>query len=68
MRAILPAELLHSHIELASQEQLRKAMEKNLKLYMVRKTPKIGVFAVTDRFMALVHYRLDGYSIGPATS
>jgi len=26
----------------------------------VRKTPKIGIFAVTDRFMALVHYSLDG--------
>jgi predicted transcriptional regulator len=60
MRAILTEELLHSHIELTGQEQLRKAIEKNLKLYVVRQNLKIGFFTVTDRFMALVPYRLDG--------
>ena len=60
MRAILTEELLHARIELAGREQLRKTMEKNLKLYVVRQTPKIGFFAVTDRFVALVPHRLDG--------
>jgi predicted transcriptional regulator len=59
-RAILTEELLHSRIELVGRKQLKKTIEKNLKLYVVRKTPKIGFFTVTDRFIAFVPYRLDG--------
>jgi len=60
VQAIVTEETLHRSIEEVGREQLRKALEKNVKLYMVRQNPKIGVFAVTDYFVSLGPYRLDG--------
>jgi len=51
MRAILSEELFHTRIELAGREQLRNAIEKNLKLYVVRQNLKIGFF--TGRYVCL---------------
>ena len=60
MRIILTADALHPSIEAVGLEQVAKAIEKNFKLHMLRQSLKIGFFAVTDRFMAFVPYRLDG--------
>ena len=40
--------------------ELRSAIEKNVKLYIVRQNPKIGLFTVTDHFVSVGPYRLDG--------
>jgi predicted transcriptional regulator len=60
MRIILTADALYPSIEAVGLEQVSKAIEKNFKLHMLRQNLKIGFFAVTDRFMAFVPYRLDG--------
>ena len=60
VRAILTEDVLYPSIEEVGLERVSKGIEKNLKLYMVRQNLKIGFFTVTDRFMALVPYRLDG--------
>ena len=60
MRIILTADALYPSIEAVGLEQVAKAIEKDFKLQMLRQNPKIGVFTVTDRFMAFVPYRLDG--------
>lgn len=57
---ILTEEVLNPSIEGIGREWLGKIPEGYFKLYLVRQNPKIGFFAVTDRFMALVPYRLDG--------
>jgi predicted transcriptional regulator len=60
MRIILTADALYPSIEAVGLEQVSKAIEKNFKLHMLKQNLKIGFFAVTDRFMAFVPYRLDG--------
>jgi len=60
MRIILTEDALYPSIEEVGLERVSKAIEKNFKLHMLKQNLKIGFFAVTDRFMALVPYRLDG--------
>jgi predicted transcriptional regulator len=60
MRIILTADVLSPSIEAVGLEQVRNAFEKNFKLHVLRQNLRIGFFAVTDRFMALVPYRSDG--------
>jgi len=60
MRIILTADALHPSIEAVGLEQVRKAVQNDFKLHMLRQNLKIGFFVVTDRFMGFVPYRLDG--------
>ena len=60
MRIILTEDALYPSIEEVGLERVSKAIEKNFKLHMLKQNLKIGFFTVTDRFMALVPYRLDG--------
>ena len=60
LRVILTEEVLNSSIEAVGREQLRKATEKNVKLCIIRQNPKIGVLAVTEHFVSLGPFRLDG--------
>ena len=60
MRIILTEDALYPSIEEVGLERVNAAIEKNFKLHMLTQNQKIGFFVVTDRFMALVPYRLDG--------
>ena len=60
MRIILTEDALYPSIEEVGLERVNEAIEKNFKLHMLKQNQKIGFFVVTDRFMALVPYRLDG--------
>ena len=60
MRIILTEDALYPSIEEVGLERVNEAIEKNFKLHMLTQNQKIGFFVVTDRFMALVPYRLDG--------
>ncbi|HXY87153.1 MAG TPA: transcriptional regulator FilR1 domain-containing protein [Candidatus Acidoferrales bacterium] len=60
MRVILTEEVLHPSIEAVGQERIRQVLKENVKLYIVRQNPKIGVFTVTDYFISLGLYRLGG--------
>ncbi len=60
LQIIVTEEVLHPSIEEIGREHFREALEKNVTLYQLRQDLKIGLFTVTDHFMALVPYRLEG--------
>ncbi len=60
MHLILTEDVLRPSIESIGQEWLKKIPEGYFTLNLVRQNLKIGFFTVTDRFIALVPYRLDG--------
>ena len=59
MHFILTEDVLDPSIENIGREWLGKLPENYFKLYVIRQNPKLGFFTVTDRFVALVLYRLD---------
>ncbi len=60
MHVILTEEVLNPYLEDIGREQLRKVLEMNVKLYMIKQNQKIGIFTVTDRFVSLGPHHLDG--------
>jgi predicted transcriptional regulator len=60
MHFILTEDVVHPSIESIGREWLGKIPENYFTLDVIRQNPKIGFFTVTDRFIALVPYRVDG--------
>jgi len=59
VRLILTADVLEKVVQAADKESLRRALDENLKLYIIKQNPKVA-FTSTDKFIFLGLYNLNG--------
>ena len=59
VQLIVTADVLEKVVQAADKESLRRALDENLKLYIIKQDPKVA-FTSTDKFIFLGLYNLNG--------